>query len=156
MNFYESIIKMSGWVEIEHRDKEGNLLNERRFPNVVTQSGRALAGKLLIGTTATAATYLCLGSNLTTTANSCKSIAEHTAAAGGLGRTSATVSMVGISTARWAFTWTCGSGGMVIQEEAIAHQASVANAELIAMQTFALITLSSGDTCNVSHYISIA
>jgi hypothetical protein len=156
MNFFDSIIKMSGWVEIEHRDKDGNLLNERRFPNVVTQSGRALAGKLLIGTTATAATYLCLGSNATTTANSCKTIAEHTNAAGGLGRTSATVSMVGISTAKWAFTWTCGSDGMIVQEEAIAHQASVANAELVAMQTFASITVNSGDNINVSHYISIA
>ena len=156
MNFYDTVIKMTGWVEIEHKDKEGNLLDSRYINNVVTQSGRALAGKLLIGTTATAATYLCLGSNLTTTANSCKTIAEHTYAAEGLGRTSATVSMVGISTAKWLFTWTCGSDGMIVQEEAIAHQSSVANSELVAMQTFGSITLNSGDTISVSHYISIA
>lgn len=155
MSFFNTAMKMMGKVELIHRDKEGSILNTRNFENVVTQSGAAVSARLLCGNTSTAATYLALGSNLTLIGNSTKTIAEHTAAAAGLGRTAATISIVGISTARWAFTWTCGSDGMIIQEECIGHQPSTAS-ELIAAQTFGSITLDSGDTLQVNHDISFS
>ena len=37
---------LAGRVDLVHKDKDGNILNTRRINNLVTQSGRALAGIL--------------------------------------------------------------------------------------------------------------
>ncbi len=152
-NFYQDV-DLHGRVRIEHRTKEGNLLNEREFKNVVTVSGRFVAASLLIGTTATNATFIGLGSGLTLITSSMNSLlGEYTLAGAGLTRTSATVSIVQPTSARWVFTWTCGSDNMPVQSECIGHTVSTASI-LVAAQSFASITLNSGDTLQVTHDIS--
>jgi hypothetical protein len=147
---------LAGRVEVLHRDKEGKLLNYREIENLVTHSGRALAAKLVIGTTSSTATVLVLGSNaMVLNASNTTTVVtgEHGVAASGLSRTAATVSIVGPTSAQWTFTWTSASDGMVVQSEAIAMNTTVGS-ELLAAQTFASITVNSNDTLQVTHHVS--
>ena len=147
---------MIGRVEIIHRDPQGNILNYRDVKNLVTHSGRALAAKMMINTTAAGATFLAVGSNamaLNVSNVTTVLTGEHGVAASGLSRTAATVSIVGPTSAQWTFTWTSASDGMVVQEEAIAHTLTLGS-ELVAAQTFSSITVNSNDTLQVTHHIS--
>jgi hypothetical protein len=147
---------MIGSVEITHRDPQGNILDYRNVKNLVTHSGRALAVRLMIGTTSSAATFLAIGSNamaLNVSNVTTVLTGEHAVAASGLSRTAATVSLVAPTSAQYTFTWTSASDGMVVQEEAIAMNATLGS-ELVAAQTFASITVNSNDTLQVIHNLS--
>ena len=156
---FQEMMKMMGEVEIVARHPNGEIFATRKIVNLVTTSGKRLAAMMLNTVTDGGARYIALGSNSTAIGPNTNVIAEYTTGGTGLVRAIATTSNIITTTsgdtARWANTFTSNVDSQAIGEEAIA-QGSSTTGYLAAVQTFAAITLNSGDTLAITHSISLS
>lgn len=119
-------IKVEGWVELECRDRHGNLKWKHRTHNGITNAGFAQLALLAGDASAVPFTYLAVGTSSTAFAAS-QTALQGEISTSGLARAAATVSRVTTTqtndTLQLAYTWTA-SGSVTVEEIGVFNAAS--------------------------------
>jgi hypothetical protein len=149
----KSDIKIQGFVRLEVRDKDGNLLHDTgRLENLITNAGKAAVAGLVGNTGAiTAFSYLALGTSSTAAAATQTALVAEIVDSG-LARAAATMSRttttVTNDTLRFVYTWTA-SGTKSVQEVGAFNASSAGT--MLGRKVVTQLDLINTNTCTLTY-----
>lgn len=145
-------LKLKGFVEIEMRDLDGNVVEKREIKNVITNAGLSVVSGLIgnVGSE-TAFTYLAIGTG-TTAAAAADTALESEITDTGLERAAATVTQETTSvtddTLQLEYTWTA-TGAKAVTEVGTFNDASAG--EILGHTVFSAINTVNGFELTLKH-----
>ncbi|MHA1773846.1 MAG: hypothetical protein ACTSXO_06935 [Candidatus Heimdallarchaeota archaeon] len=148
-----------GWVEIKHRDKEGNLIQEVVTPNCLTNTGFAEVAGLITSDQAsshTAFDYIAIGTGTTAaTATDTQLEAEITDAGGARTAATGTLDTVNVSNDTMKLVATFNfTGSKAVTESGVFNASS--GGVMLCRQTFSAINVANGDSLEVTWKVTVA
>jgi len=143
---------LKGWIEINHYDSQGNLIEQIATPNVITNVGLAEAAGLLVGdvTGMTKFDYMAIGTGTAAaTATDTQLQTEITDGGGERAGTTGTrvTTSVTNDTSQFVTTYSF-TGSYTVTESGVLNAASTGT--MLCRQTFSAINVANGDSLQVT------
>jgi len=150
-------VGLYGELEILHL-RNGEVIDRRFFPNVVTNDGLAEVAGLINGVTSGAFTYIAIGTG-TTSETSSDTILETEITSGGGSRASATTSRVTTSqtndTAQLQYTFSFTSSFAVTESGCFDASGPPPAGEMLCRKVFSAMNVANGDAIQITWKIQV-
>lgn len=155
----EEKVGLSGWIEIKHRDKDGNLIQEIVTPNCLTNAGFAEVAGLITADQAsnhTAFDYIAIGTGTTApSASDTQLEAEITDAGGARKAATGTRTTVNVENDTMQLVATFNfTGSKSVTESGVFNASS--GGVMLCRQTFSAINVANGDSLEVTWKVTVA
>lgn len=152
----EDSIKLTGLIQIEVFDKDGNLKDRRLIKNLIPTAGKAAIASRINGDGSEAVfTYLAVGTGTTAAAAGDTALGTEITDSG-LARAAATVSRVTTTvtndTAQFVKTWTV-TGTKAVTECGIFNDASAGT--ILGRQVFSAVNVANLDTLKITYKVKV-
>ena len=150
------LIGIKGWIELQHFDKNGNLIEKRNINNTVTNAGKAAIAGLANGVVTTPFTYIALGtgtSEITETSTALTSEITTNGGARASATCSRTTTTVTNDTAQLEHTFNF-TGSLAISETGVFDSAS--GGTMLSGTTMSTLNVASGDSLTLTWKIKFS
>ena len=143
-------LKLTGTYNITHRDKKGNILNQRTSTNTITNTGKIAISKLINGVVpCTSFTYLQIGEGTTTPTTSDTTLETFNAEA------AASCTYESLYKAKLAYTFTPAGRPVDITEYGVFDGASAGSPDMLSRIVETAESVGVGETLEVEYTIAV-